>query len=120
AALGVSLENDVFPLFDKESGFAIYRGTTSTPGFALYVRVEDEDKSRKLIDRVGALAQLGSSATTKTLTVEGTEAREIDFPSSNLTIYAAVFNGVAVVTNGEAVLKDTLDGGATLSDDSAF
>ena len=120
AALGVSLENDVFPLFDNETGFAIYGGTSSMPGFALYVRVDDEDKARKLIDSVGALAQLGSSATTKTLTVEGTEVREIDFPSDNLTIYAAVSNGVAVVTNSEAVLKDTLDGGPTLSDDSAF
>jgi hypothetical protein len=120
AALDLSFDKDIFPLFGKEGGFAVYRGTSSTPGFALYLRVDDEDAARKVVDRLGAIAQLGEAATTRTFTLEGAEVREIDFTDTDITLYATVSHGVATLTNSEAVIRDSLDGGQSLADDPAY
>jgi hypothetical protein len=117
AALGFSLEDDFAPIFGGEGGVAVYRAVPD-PGIALVLAVDDEDKARRTVDRLGALAQLGGIATTRRLTIEGVAVRRIRLPEHSL--FAAVSRGRLVVTNSGAVLRDTLDRGPTLAGDDAF
>ncbi len=115
AALG-ALEDDVIPLFGREGGVAVYRAAPD-PGIALVLAV-DEDKARRLVGQLGALAQLGGMATTRRLRIEGVAVRRIRLREHSL--FAAVSHGRLVVTNSRSVLRDTLDGGLTLAGDDAF
>ena len=117
--LGLTLEDDVLSLFGKEGGIAVY-GARRTPGFALFLAISDEDKARRVLDRVGALAQLGDRATTRRFTIEGAQARELRLRREDVSLLAAVSRHRLIVTSSEALLRDALDGGPTLANDNGF
>ena len=117
--LGLTLEDDVLPLFGKEGGIAVYR-VKQTPAVALFLAVSDEGKARRVLDRFGALAKLADGATTRRFTVEGVEARELRFRRDDVSLLTVVSRNRLIVTSSEAVLRDVLDGGRTLADDNGF
>ena len=118
-ALGFSLKDDLFPLFSKEGAVAVYRGGELLPNVVFALRVPDESKAQRVIDRLAALADL-SGGKTATVMVKGVTAKEISDPNSGISVIAAVTGGKAFVTNSKAALEQALGGSKKLSDDSVF
>jgi hypothetical protein len=116
-ALGLSIRRDLAPLFAKEGGFAVYPAEPS-PAFALVLAVGDEDAARRLVDRLGALVELGGEGSTSVGTLEGVEVRTLTYEGSKAL--AAVSDGRLIVTTTEAAMRDFLDGGPALSSDPTF
>jgi Protein of unknown function (DUF3352) len=119
-ALGFSLVDDLFPLFSKEGGVAIYKGYP-IPGVVFLLDVSgNEEKAQNVVKRVTAIAELGGEATTRKFKVEGADATELTFPLEGFSLFLAVADGRAVVTTTEKLLRDTLGGGDKLADDALF
>jgi hypothetical protein len=119
-ALGFSLANDLFPLFSKEGGVALYRGYP-IPGVVFLLDVSGkEDKARNVVRRVTAIAELGGEAQKRTFDVEGAEATELKFPVEGFSLFLAVADGKAVVTTTEKLLRESLGDGDKLADDATF
>src|SRR5581483_9938808 len=75
--LGLTLENDVFPLLSREGAIAVYPSTAGLPTIEAVFRVPDETKAKSLVDRIGAIARLGGQ-TVQDVDVSGVAAHEID------------------------------------------
>lgn len=118
-ALGFSLKDDLFPLFSKEGALAVYRGSNSVPDVLLALRVPDEGKARKIVERAAALASLGGG-TSRPVQVHGVQAQEITIPDAGFSILAAVADGKAYVTNSKAVLGEALGDASKLSGDAFY
>jgi hypothetical protein len=118
-ALGFELETDLFPLFSKEGAIAIYKGGELAPNVLFVLRVPDEAKARKVIDRFAALASLGGE-TSRTVKVQGVEATEITIAEARLSILATVTDGKAFVTNSKAELEQVLGDAKKLADDAVY
>jgi hypothetical protein len=119
-ALGFSLKADLFPLFSREGGLAVYRGSP-IPGIVFMLDVEGkEDNAQNVMRRFGALASLGGEAQTRTFKVDGVEAREIAFPLEGFSVFSAVDDGKLVVTSTQKRLSDALGGGDKLADDPVY
>ena len=118
-ALGFNLQSDLFPLFSKEGAIAIYKGGELAPNVLFVLRVPDEEKARKVIDRVAALAAL-SGETSRTVKVHGVDAKEITISDVGISILAVVIDGKAFVTNSKAELEQALGDASKLSDDAVY
>jgi len=118
-ALGFELKTDLFPLFSKEGAIAIYKGGELAPNVLFVLRVPDEAKARKVIDRFAALASLGGE-TSRTVKVQGVEATEITIAEAGISILAAVTDGKAFVTNSKAELEQALGDAKKLADDAVY
>lgn len=117
--LGVSLEEDVFPLFAGEG--ALYaRPGFPIPELTLLLEVEDEAAARETLDELAAAAQrflaLGAPRETQ---VSGVEVVEIPV-AGPVSLRYAVFDGMLVVTTSEEGIGDLREDGETLADDEAF
>ncbi len=116
--LGFSLKSDLFPLFSNEGAIAVYRGSP-IPGIAFMLDVNGNgDKAENVMKRIGALAALSGGAQTRTFTVDGVEARELEL--QGFAIFSAVADGKLVVTSTEQLLRGALGKGNKLSDDSIY
>lgn len=118
-ALGFSLKDDLFPLFSKEGAVAVYRGSELVPNVLFALRVPDEAKARKVVDRAAALAALGGQ-TSRTVTVHGVQAKEITISGAGFSILAAVADGKAFVTNTKSALEQALGDSKKLADDAVY
>jgi hypothetical protein len=119
AALGFELKSDLFPLFSKEGALAIYRGGELTPNVLFVLRVPDEAKAQRVVDRFAALASL-SGETSRTIRVHGVEAKEITIAEAGISVLAAVTDGKAFVTNSKAELEQALGDTKKLADDAVY
>ena len=118
-ALGFQLKSDLFPLFSKEGAIAVYPGGELVPSVLFVLRVPDEDKAQRVVDRLAALASL-SGETSRTVTVHGVEAKEITIAEAGVSVLAAVTDGKAFVTNSRAGLEQALDDSKKLADDPVY
>jgi hypothetical protein len=119
SVLGVSLEEDVLPLFAREG--ALY----ARPGFplpeaTLLLQVDDERAARETLDELAGLARtfLGLAEPTTT-SVEGAEVVEVPV-SEFVSLYYGVFDGKLVLTTSLEGIRDLREGRGTLADDEAF
>ena len=120
-ALGVSLEEDLLPLFERETAIAVYPGPA--PRVALVTQVDDEAHAFETVDRIAERA----SAFLEQVTVEDVRLEEIaDVRVRRITIggerelhYAAAA-GTLVLASSEAAILAALMPGEALSDDPAF
>jgi hypothetical protein len=119
AALGFELKSDLFPLFSKEGAIAVYRGDELTPNVLFVLRVPDEAKAQRVVDRLAALASLGGE-TSRTIRVHGVEAKEITIAEAGISVLAAVSDGKAFVTNSKAELEQALGDTKKLADDAVY
>jgi hypothetical protein len=77
--LGVSLDDDLLPLFDAEAGLAVSRLTSGSPGGQLLLRPADADAAGAAMDRIGtAVSEHGGSVTTRD--VEGATVTTVNVP----------------------------------------
>jgi hypothetical protein len=121
AALGLTVEDDVLPLFGREGALALYPGTGGKPRVALYLGV-DTARARSLLDRLGRadLGPLGEDIRTRTFRLDGTDVLEVSYPKEHVRLLAAVADGMLVITGDEETLRDSLDGGPSLADDAGY
>jgi hypothetical protein len=118
-ALGLSLKDDLLPLFSKEGAIAVYNASESVPDLLFALRVEDEAKATELIDRLAALAGL-ADVDVRPISIQGAQGKVFDYPEENLTIYAVVGDGKVLVSNTRARIEAALGDGQKLSDDSVY
>jgi hypothetical protein len=119
SALGFSLKEDLFPLFSKEGAIAVYRGGELVPDVLFVLRVPDEDKARKIVDRVAALASLGGE-TARPFRVDGAEGKQIVIAEGGFSIFAVVTDGKAFVSNSRPTIQQSLGDGKKLADDEVY
>lgn len=117
--LGLSLEEDVLPLFAREG--ALY----ARPGFpfpeaTLLLQVDDERAARETLDALAAAARtfLGLAEPTTT-SVDGVEVVQVPV-SGLLSLYYGVFDGQVVVTTSLDGIRDLREGRPALAEDEAF
>ena len=118
-ALGFDLKDDLLPLFSKEGAIAVYNGERPVPEVLFALRVDDEDKATKLIDRLAAFAGL-AHIDVRPLSVHGATGKSFSYPEDNLTIDAVVGDGKVLVSNSRSKIQDALGNGAKLADDSVY
>jgi hypothetical protein len=115
---GFSLENDLLPLLQNEGAFAIYPGEP-LPAFVLALQDDGQDALR-LMDRVGALVELGEGGTTRQQQVEGVTVKELAFMPEDFSIFYAAFDGLFVASNVRASVLAPSGDGPKLADDPLF
>jgi len=116
-ALGFSIKSDLLPLFSKEGAIAVYRGGAYAPNVLIALRVPDEAKAQKIVDRFAALASLGGRQV-RPVTVHGFAGKEIAL--DGLSITAVVADGKLVVSNGRTLVERTLGNGEKLAMDPVY
>jgi hypothetical protein len=117
--LGVSLEEDVLPLFDGETAVAVY-GADPMPSIVVATEVEDEAQALRTLDRIAerASAFLGGFEVEE-LELEGAQARRLALEDGNEFFYAAS-EGRLIAASAEATLRAALRGEGSLADDGDF
>jgi uncharacterized protein DUF3352 len=121
-ALGFSVENDLLPLFAGEGALAVYPGPagTSVPTVDFVLKVKDEAKARRVLERLTALARLGSIGTVRTVDVGGVTATELSPTGTNVAVYYGVSKGLIIATNSRSGLSSVGGSGQKLADDPLF
>jgi hypothetical protein len=121
-ALGFSIENDLLPLFAGEGAVAVYPPAAGTrvPTVDFLLKVDDEAKARRVLQRIGALAQLGNVGTVRPVKVGSVSGTELHVSGSPVTIDYALSKDVIVVTNSRSALGSVGDSGKKLADDPLF
>src|SRR4029079_4072091 len=119
AQIGVSLDEDVFPLFSAESalylrpGFPIPEGTIVTQG-------EDEQGALAVLDKLaGEVAEYYGTADLESVDIDGVQAKEL-VVNQFFSVYYAVFDGKLVITTSREGIADLRADDGRLADDEAF
>jgi len=121
-ALGLTLNEDVFPVLDNESAVGVY-GASSGGSLPVTIDVAvkaDEAKATKLMERVGALLELGGSGKAATVNVNGLHATELTFTGQGISVLWAVIDGKLLISTSRAGLAALHDGSGKLADDTAY
>jgi Protein of unknown function (DUF3352) len=119
AELGVSLEEDVLPLFAGESALYVRPGFP-IPEVTIVTHVDDEQAAVATLDKlaVGLSEYLGGAQPTD-VQVAGVDAKQIDV-NPFVSIYYAAFDGHLVVTTSRQGIADLRGDSERLADDQAF
>ena len=120
AAIGVSIEEDLLPLFANEGAFYVRKGSPF-PEVTLVLEVDDERKAEQVVDDLlaglrGFTPELGSPQQTE---IAGVQAKQVAV-SPPFSLFYAAFDGRLVLTStreGIAELKSDED---RLADDEFF
>lgn len=119
ALLGVSLEEDVAPLFAGEGALYVRRGAL-IPEVTLVTRVDDEEQAVGTLDRLAAgLGAFLGRGDPDRREVDGVEVREVPIAGPVSLSYAA-FDGLLVVTTSTDGIADLREEEDRLADDEAF
>jgi Protein of unknown function (DUF3352) len=120
AQLGLSLEEDVFPLFAGEGAFVVRPGFV-IPELTLVTHVEDEEHAVETLDRLAAaLAEyLPVRAVPQPTEIAGVEAKELML-APPFALYYAAFDGRLVLTTSRDGIASLREEGDRLADDSDF
>jgi hypothetical protein len=124
--LGISVRDDVLPLFAGEGALAVYPGP-AIPTVSIILSVEDEAKAAATVDRLvqaisgfaGAFG--GGDATTPKVEetdVDGVPAKKIDL--GQVSLYYAAFDGKLVLTTGREGISGLRAEGEKLASDPDF
>jgi Protein of unknown function (DUF3352) len=119
AEIGVSLDEDVLPLFSAESalylrpGFPIPEGTIVT-------QVDDEQGSVAVIDKLThEVSEYYGTAELQSVDIDGVEAKELAV-NPLFSLFYAAFDGKLVITTSRQGIADLKADGDRLTDDEAF
>ncbi|HWC32832.1 MAG TPA: DUF3352 domain-containing protein [Actinomycetota bacterium] len=131
-ALGLSIEEDILPLFDGETAYAVYRQSESesqqgaTPfgltTITVVTDVEDEERAREVVDQIAVRASTFVDGVRVTdVDVGGIAAKRVTLPNEGGgTVLYAVFDGKLVLTSAEEGLLGFTEDGPRLSEDEAY
>jgi hypothetical protein len=130
SALGLSVEEDVLPLFEGETAVAVYPAAEAQaaalqegsplapPLVTLVTEVDDEERARGVADQIAALSRLGGGAQTEDVEIAGVRAKRVTLEGAE--ILYAVFDGLLVATTGEEGISRLREEGDRLADDQEF
>jgi Protein of unknown function (DUF3352) len=122
-ALGLSLQDDVLPLLERETAIAIYPGEAGAelPAFLVAMRVEDEAQAVATVDQILERAgQFFSEVPAPTrLEVEGVELRQVALSDGTTILYGGV-DGTLFATTDSALAAELIGDGSRLADDEGF
>ncbi len=119
-ALGLSVRDDLLPLFAGEGAIAVYPGK-EMPAISLILSVDDEAKALDTVDSIvqRVLGFTGNGGPKATQTdIGGVSATTIDF--GELTLYYAAFDGKLVLTTSPDGIAGLREQGSKLAGDPDF
>lgn len=120
-ALGFSLEEDLFPLFKQEGAVAVYRGSGTTPRVTFLLDVEgEEENARNVINRLGALLQLGQEGAVRKLQIEGVEVTQLSAPGEVFVVFLGVSDGSLIASTTQAGFREALGPDTPLAEDAVY
>ncbi|MGH2996161.1 MAG: DUF3352 domain-containing protein, partial [Gaiellaceae bacterium] len=119
--LGVSIEEDVAPLFSGEGALYARRGGL-IPELTLLLEVEDEQKAVDTVDEIvkvvgGYEPRVGEP---QDVEIAGVQAREVPLGDVPFSLFYAGFDGRLVVTMSREGIADLREDGDRFSDSEAF
>jgi Protein of unknown function (DUF3352) len=120
AEVGVSLEEDVFPLFAGEAALYVRPGFL-IPEVTLITQVEDEQAAMTTVDKVvAALGEyLPAAQHVNDVEIDGIAAKEVAV-SPPVSVYYAAFDGHLVLTTSRDGISQLRQDGDRLADDTDF
>jgi hypothetical protein len=120
AQVGVSLEEDVFPLFADEAALYVRPGFL-IPEVTLVTHVEDEQAAMTTVDKiVEALGEYFPAARqVNEVQIDGIAAKEVAV-SPPISVYYAAFDGHLVLTTSRDGIAQLRQDDDRLADDSVF
>jgi Protein of unknown function (DUF3352) len=118
--LGVSLEEDVFPLFAGETALYVRPGLF-IPEVTLLTEVEDEAAAMTTLDSLveGLAGYLPEASGAVEVEIAGVAAKEIPI-APPIALYYAAFDGRLVVTSSKDGIASLREDGDRLADDEDF
>ncbi len=121
AAIGVTLEKDVYPLLANEAAVAVYPNRPiPTILFVLKTEGDDEKEASRLVDRITQIVTLSGQAKTSLLDIEGADVHRLDFTGQDFSLFITTHAGKTIVTNGMEAVRGVLGSGDKLDDDPLF
>lgn len=119
AGLGVSLEEDIFPLFAEESALYVRPGFP-IPEVTILTHVDDERAAVATLDKLAAgLSEYLQSPAAVPVQIAGVQAKQIKV-NDFVSIYYAAFDGHLVLTTSRQGIADLRGDGERLANDQAF
>lgn len=118
-ALGIT-ESDLLKLLSNEGALAVYPSARGEryPSVELLLKVTDQAKARKLLNRLSALAPM-AGVTVKPVKIGGVAAHEL-VVSGEISVYYGLFDGVIGVSNSRSALAGLGSAGVKLSSDPVY
>ena len=125
-ALGVSVEEDLLPLFEGETAIAVYAPVAGVQGFGatippavLVTEIEDEAEAMDIVEKIAARASAFlPEVQVDEVDVAGVQARRVSFGGQPYAFFAA-FDGKLVLATTEEALRGVREG-PKLADDPAY
>ena len=117
--IGVSLDEDVFPLFSAESALYLRPGFP-IPEATIVTQVEDEQGALAVMDKLaGEVSEYYGAAELQSVDIDGVPAKQLAL-NQFFSVYYAAFDGKLVITTSQNGIADLQAGGSTLADDPGF
>lgn len=124
-ALGLSVQNDVLPLFEGEEALSVRAGAP-IPEITLFLSPPDPQKGVAVLDQMASLGALagagsegGSSFSATSIDIGGVPAKKLDFGES-FSLYYAVVGKNLVLTTAESGIAGLAGEASHLVDDPLF
>jgi hypothetical protein len=117
--LGVSLDEDVFPLFSAESALYMRPGFP-IPEVTIVTQVDDEQGALAVLDKLAnEVSEYYGHAELQSVDIDGVPAKQLALHQF-VSVYYAAFDGKLVITTSQQGIADLHEGGSTLADDPDF
>ena len=117
--IGVSLDEDVFPLFSAESALYMRPGFP-IPEVTIVTQVDDEQGALAVLDKLaGHVAEYYGTAEIQSVDIAGVAAKQLAV-NQLFSVYYAVLDGKLVITTSQQGIADLNEGGSTMADDPDF
>ncbi len=119
AQIGVSLDEDVFPLFSAESALYLRPGFP-IPEATIVTQVDDEQGALAVLDKLaGEVSEYYGTAELHSVDIDGVQAKELAV-NQLFSVFYAAFDGKLVVTTSREGIADLRADDGRLADDEAF
>lgn len=121
AMIGVSLEEDIAPLFANEGAFYVRRGVPF-PELTLLLSVDDEARAEQTIDDLIAglrnlAPELGAPETTS---IAGVDVKQVAIQDAPISLFYGAFDGRLVLTTAREGVAALREEGNRFADDELF
>ena len=119
AQIGVSLDEDVFPLFSAESALYVRPGFP-IPEVTIVTQVDDEQGALAVADKLaGEVSEYESNTEVHAVDIVGVQAKQLAV-NEFFSIYYAAFDGKLVITTSREGIAALKEHDGTVADDEAF
>lgn len=116
--LGVSISEDLLPLFDDETVLAVHQaespgaeGQLSFATFSLITEVADEDQAKQNLDKITSrLRAFSEDVSIEDVSIGDASAKRVTVSGEDLIVYYGVYDGRLVVTTTEEGITSVAGG----------